>query len=588
MLVFRIGRLHRRFALLLVLVVAAVLRLADLSHAPVALNQDEAVNGYDAYSIAYTLRDHHGNFLPPALQSFNDYASPFTTYVTVPFVRLLGLSELSIRLPPALLGVAAVLVMVLFLECIGCGWGASMVGGLLLALSPWDVTYTRWAVPTCAVPFVLLCLMYAAVQLFDGPPRAAWRRALLVGLTGGLLTYTYPAQKVFAPLVVGLTALVYLWPRRAPSHSGSHSTPESNPSAHATGGVDRTSAEAPLTRRVIDVLLMFAVLTVFMLPHLFQQLTNPAKYAWHARNVLLVGHTEHLLFDVATRYGDYFSFDFFFGAGDPNLLQHVPGPASFVTLGPLAILGLITCVLPRVRRTGPGDASPTGGRAGLGAPSLLGDPSLEGRVGIWLTGLVLIAPLPAAITIERMHSARAIQLLVLVTVLMAIGMHELVLWLSAGLRARNLRILAFTVVIVLASAEGWRFVRVYFGEYRELSKPDFQYGLKQALQIVEPLRCRRVLVDARINQPYIYYLFYARYPPQLLDYGAINENIGRRIGWLVVTEIGRYQFVNLPAAEMAAAQNVGEVNDGRRIWYSILRNPQSETCLVEKRVETRN
>jgi 4-amino-4-deoxy-L-arabinose transferase-like glycosyltransferase len=554
-----IGTLNRRFALLLVLVVAAALRLVDLSHAPVALNQDEAVNGYDAYSIAYTLRDHHGNFLPPVMQSFNDYASPFTTYVTVPFVRLLGLSELSIRLPPALFGVASVLLMVLFLERIGCGWGASMVGGLLLALSPWDVTYTRWAVPTCAVPLVLLCLMYAAVQLFDGPPRATWRRALLVGLAGGLLTYTYPAQKVFAPLVVGLTALVYLWPRRDPS------------------------AEARWPRRVIDVLLMVAVLTVFLLPHLFQQLTNPAKYAWHARNVLLVGHTEHLLSDVATRYADYFSFDFFFGAGDPNVLQHVPGPASFVTLGPLAILGLVACVLPSVRRAWLGDPFVKGGRAALGARSLPGDPSLDGRVGIWLTGLALIAPLPAAITIERMHSARAIQLLVLMTVLMVIGMHELVMWLPPGLRARNLRILAFTVVVVLASAEAWRFTRFYFGEYRELSKPDFQYGIKQALQMVEPLRCRRVLVDARINQPYIYYLFYARYPPRLLDYGAINENIGRRIGWLVVTEIGRYQFVNLPPPEIAAAHKLGDVNDGRRIWYTILRNAQSETCIVQKR-----
>ena len=93
------------------LLIALFLRLYRLSSNPVSLNQDEAVNGYDAYSLMMTTRDHHGNFMPVMLQSFDDWASSAITYLTIPFVKVLGLSEFSIRLPIALLGVGAVILI---------------------------------------------------------------------------------------------------------------------------------------------------------------------------------------------------------------------------------------------------------------------------------------------------------------------------------------------------------------------------------------------------------------------------------------------------------------------------------------------
>ncbi|MCY7323551.1 MAG: glycosyltransferase family 39 protein, partial [Phormidesmis sp. CAN_BIN36] len=95
-------------AFALTLLIALFLRLYRLSSNPVSLNQDEAVNGYDAYSLMMTMRDHHGNFMPIMLESFDDWVSPTITYLTIPFVKLLGLSEFSIRLPIALLGTATV------------------------------------------------------------------------------------------------------------------------------------------------------------------------------------------------------------------------------------------------------------------------------------------------------------------------------------------------------------------------------------------------------------------------------------------------------------------------------------------------
>src|SRR5205085_920248 len=69
------------------LLVGAALRFADPRGVPPALNQDEAVIGYDAYSLLHTGRDHLGHPFPFAgLESFGDWVSPLLTFLTVPAV----------------------------------------------------------------------------------------------------------------------------------------------------------------------------------------------------------------------------------------------------------------------------------------------------------------------------------------------------------------------------------------------------------------------------------------------------------------------------------------------------------------------
>ena len=89
------------------ILLAAFLRLYKLNTYP-ALNADEAAIGYNAYSILETGKDEHGNQWPIHFQSFNDYKPGFYIYLVMPFVKVLGLNEWSVRLPNALLGIASV------------------------------------------------------------------------------------------------------------------------------------------------------------------------------------------------------------------------------------------------------------------------------------------------------------------------------------------------------------------------------------------------------------------------------------------------------------------------------------------------
>jgi len=64
---------------------------------PPSFNADEAAFGYNAYSLLKTGRDEYGTLLPLRLKSFGDYKMPLYSYLSVPFMAVMGLSETSAR-----------------------------------------------------------------------------------------------------------------------------------------------------------------------------------------------------------------------------------------------------------------------------------------------------------------------------------------------------------------------------------------------------------------------------------------------------------------------------------------------------------
>src|SRR5512143_3973305 len=106
----RVSQRSAVFILVVLAIVAgSVLRFAHLKDIPPALNQDEVVNGYDAYSLLSTGRDHHGHPFPFAgLESFGDWASPLLAFLTIPAVALFGLRVEALRAVTAGMGVLAI------------------------------------------------------------------------------------------------------------------------------------------------------------------------------------------------------------------------------------------------------------------------------------------------------------------------------------------------------------------------------------------------------------------------------------------------------------------------------------------------
>lgn len=91
--------------LLGILLVATFFRLFHLSVNPPSLTWDEVAWGYNAYSLGLDGKDEFGVFLPILyLESFGDFKPPLYAYLDILPVKILGMTELAVRLPSAVAG----------------------------------------------------------------------------------------------------------------------------------------------------------------------------------------------------------------------------------------------------------------------------------------------------------------------------------------------------------------------------------------------------------------------------------------------------------------------------------------------------
>ena len=179
--------------LLIITLIAATLRLVSLTTNPPELNIDEIAFAYDAYSILQTMRDHHGNFLPLAFESVGDYKSPGIIYLLVPFISFFGLTEFATRLPTALLGTFAIPLLYFLTNILTKNKTVSVFSAGALAISPWHIYYSRIASDHLIATTLLLA---GSIFLFKILEEPKVRYQLLTALFLSLSMYFYHSHKV--------------------------------------------------------------------------------------------------------------------------------------------------------------------------------------------------------------------------------------------------------------------------------------------------------------------------------------------------------------------------------------------------------
>ena len=191
--------------LLTVVVLAAVLRFYKITEIPPGINQDEGSIGYTAYSLLKTGLDEYGRAFPVSFESFGDWKLPFYIYTVVPFVSVFGLSELAVRFPSALFGIATVgLSYFLAMELLKSR-KIAIIMSFLLAISPWHIHLSRVeSESNAAVFFVVL----GALLFVKSIKKASW--LIIPSLICFALTYfTYAGNHVFTTLLVIGIAFIY-------------------------------------------------------------------------------------------------------------------------------------------------------------------------------------------------------------------------------------------------------------------------------------------------------------------------------------------------------------------------------------------
>jgi 4-amino-4-deoxy-L-arabinose transferase-like glycosyltransferase len=128
------------------LIIAFLVRFVGLDSSPVSMNFDEAGLGYNAYSLMLTQKDEFGVKWPLALRSFNDYKPALYSYLTIPFVKFMGLNQTSTRIVSALFGTISLLFFFLiFKQLSNTGTLTALFVSSFISFLPWRLHYSRVA-----------------------------------------------------------------------------------------------------------------------------------------------------------------------------------------------------------------------------------------------------------------------------------------------------------------------------------------------------------------------------------------------------------------------------------------------------------
>jgi 4-amino-4-deoxy-L-arabinose transferase-like glycosyltransferase len=166
---------------------------------PPGFIRDEASFAYNAYTISRNLHDQDGGFLPLYFVSFHDYKSPLFVYLLAAVFRLTGPNAEVARGVAAACVLAAVLLvgLIAYRRTRSVAVAAGIV--VLAGITPWLFELGRVAYDAALQPLAVAVLLLALDWAYRSK-RGALVRALPVGLALGVLTYSYAAGRLLAPL----------------------------------------------------------------------------------------------------------------------------------------------------------------------------------------------------------------------------------------------------------------------------------------------------------------------------------------------------------------------------------------------------
>ena len=484
------NKLSKYFLLLNIVGLALVLRLVNVSQVPPGLNRDEAAIGYNAYSLLKTGRDEYGKSWPLSFKSFGDWKVPAYFYMVMPFVQLLGLTELAVRLPSGLLGTATVF-LTYYLVCEILAFRSinqrsdttsvltlaksqidmiALLAAFILAITPWHVFMSRNASESNVAVFFAVLGLWTFFRSFQN------KKLLLVSFIAFALTlYTYHGNHIFTPLfILGLCTIYWReclanpWFKTA---GGIFILLSAIIFSQTLLGADKTKISGlfPLS----DQSKVYADITLRRLEYKNNQLL--AK--------LIHNKPLYLIETVVNNYLKGFSSEFLFIKGGDNAQHNIPGFGNLLVWeAPFIFLGI--CILLNAKQ----------------------------KNGYFLVYWLLISPLAASITRDAPHTARMMGFLPLPAILAAYGLGISGMWIwrrkvgwifSIGMGV----IIGIYLILYLDQ---------YFVHFPLVSAKDWGYGYKQLVDETLKLQSKykQVFIARPEVSPYIYFLFYGQLDPE--------------------------------------------------------------------------
>ncbi len=525
----------RTVVLVMILLIAAALRLYKLGQNPPSLDWDEASLGYNAYSLLKTGRDEYGNSWPISIRSFNDYKPPLYTYMTIPSVAIFGLTEFAVRFPSALAGTLTVLVTyVLVVELLGRNKPSTLhpqpstlalIAAFLLAISPWYLQFSRVAFEANLALFFFVLAAYLFLKGIHSTS-SFWLIGSAAAFTATM--YTYHSGRIIVPLFLVALAIIFRKPLLERKKTVS------------IGLILGVLLIAPMILTLMrgSAQARFSTVSVFTNPGIYTQeeerLSRQEVYRKQDKGSLVsVIHNRSLVLSkiIIENYFDHFNFDFLFLRGDGIGRHNAVGMGLVYWWEfPILILGFYSIVKDRWS----------------GAKFLFP----------WLA----VAPLASALTTQTPHAVRSLLMVIPLEIIAAYGIIHLIKALK-----KHLYILVF--ICLFAIGNFFYYLDLYYIHTPIERSHDWQYGYKEVVEKVEKYEAdvERIVVTNKYDQPHIFFLFYNGVDPSWYQTVAENGSNGfgkyvfRKVEYAKESHFPNTLVIGVPEEIPADAPKIDEV-----------------------------
>ena len=287
--------MKRWLPILIILFLAALLRLVALPSVPPGLQHDEVFHGHDAVTVLLGFR--------PLYFTSNAGNEPLFIYLMSLTVGLFGHNAWGIRLAAVICGLLAVLFTYLWIRR-AYNNRTALIASALMAVSFWPIFLSRVGLRAASVPMMAAL---SAWLLFEALHRQQRLWFVLAGIALGVSLYTYPAARTLPVIYILFFALHSLLTRK----------------------LNRRLIIMLVTALIVVAPLAYTIATLPEADVRLQQLGGPVQDA-------LQGNVEPVLRYTLATLG------MFNIAGDPIARYNLPGrPVFDLITGILFLLGLL-------------------------------------------------------------------------------------------------------------------------------------------------------------------------------------------------------------------------------------------------------
>ena len=191
----------------LVMLAGLFARVYMFGDVPGDINQDEAFAGYNAFTLMQHARDSFGYRMPVYLTAWGSGMNALESYLMIPFIAIFGLKVWAIRLPMLIVGILS-LVAIYKIVLRFSGEKFALIAMFLVAISPWHIMLSRWALESNLAPGFVLFGLFFFIKGLDNP-----KFLPVSALCYGLSLYAYATIWAVVPFIVVAGTLYAIWTR---------------------------------------------------------------------------------------------------------------------------------------------------------------------------------------------------------------------------------------------------------------------------------------------------------------------------------------------------------------------------------------